>query len=140
MRLRGDQRESVRVLFLGLMLAEGLLKAGIPADIAVGKKEEQALCNFARESAKRLILESNGTDDLRNNPVDTSIFYMSIFCRPWQRAMFFMRMISDPAEADLQAVRLPDAMIPLYQVIRPFRLLDTYRKAVCMWLRKAKSD
>jgi len=130
---------NIRALNLGLMLADELLDVRIPGNFSQVKKDG-ALVDFALTSMRRLTSDYKENDALRNNKVDRSILYMRIYRYPWQRALFFIHMISDPAEVDMGAIGLPNAMNPVYRAIRPFRLIQTYRNDFGGYLKRAKGE
>jgi hypothetical protein len=43
--------------------------------------------------------------------------------RPWDRWRYFWRLIWTPGTGDLAAVRLPEALFPLYRIVRIGRLM-----------------
>ncbi|HEY4710474.1 MAG TPA: nucleotidyltransferase family protein [Candidatus Acidoferrales bacterium] len=119
---RADTLRAGRMLRLGLALASNLLSAPLPPEVsarvqsdtvASGIASEVARRHFARESPER---DAGARFNYRRKMVAGML--------PGWR--YSMRLATEPADEDGQMMHLPRPLVPLYTVLRPFRLLRKY--------------
>jgi Uncharacterised nucleotidyltransferase len=116
---------SDRMLNLGLALAAELLDTELSAEVAKRVKRDTEAMATTTELARRLL-------NREEPPLDaTSRFHFRRRMVPgWLHGWrYAMRLSMVPAEDDLEMVRLPRALAPVYAVLRPLRLVRKYRPA-----------
>jgi tRNA G46 methylase TrmB len=109
---------TLRMLLLGLFLAAGLLEQPLPKAMANAAAEDRTLEALARQVRYRVFEPE--AQPLR---IPEAVrFHLRSRERARDRARNLWRFVSTPTEADLQAVRLPEAWRSLYPVVRAGRL------------------
>ena len=120
---RAESLRAQRMVRLGLQLAATILGARLPQNTSWARKDAQvdALCQeFTRELFAR-----------DPKPWDAAQrFAFRRRCVPGYLAgwRYALRLTTVPAQDDLQMVRLPRYLQPLYALLRPLRLLHKYRE------------
>jgi Uncharacterised nucleotidyltransferase len=114
---RARQLGIVRVLTIGLRLAEKML--GTPRVDSCAFSAHDAIAESIVEQVERLLLSSSDYDA-------ESLAYFRLMTRSRERITdklrFLWRLALTPATGDWSAIRLPEAMVPLYRVVRFSRL------------------
>jgi Uncharacterised nucleotidyltransferase len=113
-----------RMLHVGLLLAAGILSAPLPDTIAREAQEDRAAEAIAGEMARRLLCSEPRPPGARER-FDTRRRLVPGFLAGWRYAM---RLTMAPAEEDWTMVRLPRPLVPLYILLRPFRLMRKYTR------------
>jgi len=126
-RVRGE-----RMLQLALVLAEEILGAPVPADIA----------ELPREGIVRKLAGRIGEQLLHCGEVDASgwergRFHWQVRERWRDGARYWLDLALAPTTADWCGVNLPQALSFLYYVMRPVRLAGKYAR---QWLPTARSQ
>ncbi|MEI6105068.1 MAG: nucleotidyltransferase family protein [Methanothrix sp.] len=126
-----------RPLLLGLLLAGDLLDTDLSAEIywmangdkAVRANAEQVKTDlFTRASFG----ESNGHNaPERMNELD---FYSNLMSR--HQLLWTLLRAFTPREKDVNIASLPDALFPLYYIVRPLRLIKAHKKSIRKFLFK----
>jgi hypothetical protein len=120
---RAESLHAQRMLGLGLQLAATILGAHLPQDTKRAGKDAQvdALC---QDIAKEFF----APDPRPWNAEQRFTFRRR--CVPGYVAgwRYALRLTTAPAQDDLQMVRLPRYLQPLYTLLRPLRLLHKYRE------------
>lgn len=126
---RGDPREALRLatelrarrtLLLGLSLARRLLDAPLSAGIAAKIDADAGLAALAAEAEARLF---DAEDYEGEETVANLRFNLRLRDNGSDRARFAARWLFAPSPEDWKWCHLPDALFPLYRVLRPARLL-----------------
>jgi hypothetical protein len=126
---RGDVRAALtlaaelrarRTLLLGLSLARRLLGAPLPPAAAAEIDADPGLAALAAEAEARMFADA--PDDAEETPANL-LFNLRARDSAADRARFAARWLFAPSPEDWRWARLPDALFPLYRVLRPVRLL-----------------
>jgi hypothetical protein len=119
---RAESLRAERMLHLGLALANRMLSAPLPKEIATRVAADDAAIEVANEVSARLLS--------RDLPVLDAAgrfhFRRRMLTKAYAGWRYAMRLAVVPAEEDWLMMRLPPALSPLYLVLRPFRLLKKY--------------
>jgi len=113
---------AMRMLNLGLALAERVLDASLPAEISARMQADRVAVQVAAEVHQRLLsrpfrtLDAAGRFQFRRRTLAGKL-------EGWRYAM---RLAIVPSEDDWQVMRLPRVLAPLYVALRPLRLLQKY--------------
>ncbi|HKV04722.1 MAG TPA: nucleotidyltransferase family protein [Candidatus Acidoferrales bacterium] len=119
---RAESWHTRRMLHLGLALAERLLDAPLPPEIASRVREDREATSLASEAERRLLsrgwqpLDAAGRLRFRRRTMEG-------YLAGWN---YSLRLAVVPAEEDWLSMRLPRSLAPLYVAFRPFRLLLKY--------------
>lgn len=119
---RAESLRAERILHLGLALANRVLGAPLPKEIATRVGADDVAIEVAKGVSARLlsrelpVLDASGRFHFRRRMLVNRF-------RGWRYAV---RLAVVPAEEDWLMMRLPPALAPLYLVLRPFRLLKKY--------------
>jgi hypothetical protein len=119
---RAESLKAERMLHLGLALANRLLGAPLPEEIARRVKADHIAQAVATEVEQRLSsrelppLDAVGRFHFRRRMLTEAL-------AGWRYAM---RLAVVPAEEDWMMMRLPRPLAPLYLALRPLRLLRKY--------------
>jgi hypothetical protein len=144
---RAGEVGGLRMLHLGLRLAQDLLQAPLPRDVAASAQADVAAIALARRvhnwylhDVQPEVSQASGAhpaggvenwylhDAPPQAPLHTGLwrFHLQAKERPADRARYVVRLALTPTAGDWRAVPLPSALFPLYFLIRPFRLLVAY--------------
>jgi Uncharacterised nucleotidyltransferase len=113
---------AVRMLYTGLALAHGLLRATLPAEILHRVQADRTACEIASEMQQMLMTRPSQTLDAAGR-LRYRRRMLAGFVAGWR---YVLRLAVVPAEEDWAMMRLPHALAPLYIALRPFRLLRKY--------------
>lgn len=117
-----QSQNAIRMVHLGLALANLVFELPLPQEIAMQVKRDRVATEIASETVGRLLSRPfrslNGRERFR-------------FRRSMQEGLldgwrYATRLAILPAEEDWEMVRLPPALAPLYVALRPIRLLKKY--------------
>jgi len=117
-----ENRESTRLLLLGLYLANEMIGASLP----------QAILDRARGDEKVLWLAAKvleqyaGNSDSSAGVWPRALFRLRSSDGYWQGLRRLARLGLSPTESDRQTIKLPGFLSPFYTLVRPFRLLREY--------------
>lgn len=113
-----------RQVCLGLLLAEELVGAAVPAIISDQVHTEQTAKSLASEVQSRLFAESN-------KPGVFSDYGFNLRSRErWRERMYYLfDMVFVPKEIDWRTFPLPEFLYPLYCLFRPVRLIFIVTRA-----------
>jgi hypothetical protein len=111
-----------RIVRVTMALARDLLGAAIP--IALGEIASQGTEAQLALELRRHIL-SGDFDDTESPAYFRQM--MRLRERKADRAKFLARLAFTPSAGEWSAVPLPDALFPVYRLLRPFRLLGKLR-------------
>jgi len=116
---------TARMLNLGLLLAADVLDAPLPSEILRLIRRDGEAAQLSTDLARRLLNRDEPPMDAR------AIFRFRRHMVMGRSAgwVYALRLSLLPAEEDLNAVRLPIAVAPLYFAVRPLRLLRKYHSA-----------
>jgi Uncharacterised nucleotidyltransferase len=119
---RADALRAGRMVHIGLALAANLLSAPLPQEISTRVRNDSVASQVASEVARRHFSRESPERDAaaRFNYRRKMVAGM---LPGWR---YSMRLATDPADEDGQMMHLPRPLVPLYAVLRPFRLLRKY--------------
>lgn len=109
-----------RTLLLGLSLARRLLDAPLADDVVREIEADAGLAALAAEAEARLFGEEPGDGE---ETAANLRFNLRARDRSIDRARYVARWLFAPTPEDWRWAHLPDALFPLYRVLRPVRLL-----------------
>ena len=124
--------ESTRVLHLGLYLAHDLFGAALPRNML----EEIRRDTVVSELAEKVYEQYSGISATNPGVMPRAIFRLRSRDKFWPGLRHLLRLGMSPTEHDLQTVRLPRFLAPLYVLVRPWRLITQYGWG---WRRRRKS-
>ena len=119
---RAEEFGATRMLYVGLALASNLLDAPLPTDITQRVEKDTIANQIASEVARRLLareyvaLSAGASFSFRRRMVAGEF-------AGWRYAT---RLALLPSDDEWQAIKLPGALMPLYALLRPLRLLRKY--------------
>ena len=107
-----------RMLVMGLLLADDLFGAPLPAAVADSCRADSSACALAAGVRRRL------TDRLPGSygAWETAGFHLRVRERVSDRLRYGIRLATTPTPTDWELLRLPPRLTPLYSVFRPLRL------------------
>ena len=108
-----------RILGVSFWVAQRLLECTLPepAQAIIGDDPQVTVlgAGFAARLAQGATYDFESTEYFR--------FIWKLRERPGDRARYLWRLMWTPSQGDLVALRLPEAMFPLYRVVRAVRLM-----------------
>jgi hypothetical protein len=123
-----ERADASRILQLGLTLAADLFGAapagaGAPASSPPASRPaiDPSVATLARQVRHRLLHDRYG----RTSELERTRFRLALRDRPADRLRYALGFALAPTVEDWSAVPLPDALFPLYHVVRPARLAAT---------------
>jgi hypothetical protein len=119
LRRRAERLGCLRIIGLGFWLAETLLGAVLPAPALSIMNSDAHVPALGNEFAGRLC--RGATYDFESTEYFRTI--ANLRERRRDRFLYWWRLLSLPGESDLAAMKLPEAMFPLYRAVRVVRLL-----------------
>lgn len=126
-----------RPLLLGLLLASDLLDTDLAPEIYWMAKGDKAVRANAEQVKKDLYTRdsSRGSSGPHaSESIKGLEFYFHLLSR-YQLLKTLLRAFT-PSQNDWNIVSLPDALFPLYYLVRPLRQIKTYKKSIRRWLLK----
>ncbi|HEX6039025.1 nucleotidyltransferase family protein [Longimicrobium sp.] len=120
---RAGEAGARRATLLALLLARDALGLALPADVEASIETDQSLDALAAEARGLWFADDVDTDEA--TPANLR-FNARLMDGPSQRARYAARWLFLPSPEDWTWVRLPDALAPLYRVLRPLRLAARY--------------
>ncbi len=113
---------SVRMLFLGLLLADQLLGAPIPEEVLRRARRDSGAQALAAEVRARLFRGTQRAPGM----LETTWFHLRARERLADRIRYCLRLALTPTVGDFELVSLPATLYFLYYVLRPIRLARKY--------------
>ena len=113
---------SLRMLFLGLLLAKDLLDAPIPEEVMENVDADPMVGRLATKTEERIFKGSNGSFGYLKNLV----FYFRVRERLGDRIQYWLRLATVITPEDRTFLSLPKFLSPLYYLIRPVRLMKKH--------------
>jgi hypothetical protein len=109
----------LRIMGVSFWLAQQLLDCRLPEPAQAVMSRDQEIPVLGEQFAGRLC--RSATYDFES----TEYFRLLLKLRerPGDRGRYLWRLIWTPGDGDLKAIKLPEAMFPLYRVIRAVRLM-----------------
>ena len=104
------------LLGLGLLLADQLLDAPLPPHVAALVRSDRALAPLAASVRGWLFRPPRAG-------AGTFRFHLGTRVGWWRKTQMALRSLTALNQQDLGGVKLPDAVLPLYYVARPVRLV-----------------
>ena len=126
-----------RPLLLGLLLASDLLDTDLSPGIYWMAKGDKAVRANAEQVKKDLITRDSfrGSSELHaSGRMNELEFYFHLMSR--YQILRTLLLGYTPRTKDLNIASLPDALFPLYYLVRPLRLIKTHKKSIRKWLLK----
>lgn len=128
---QSKRRGNARPLLLGLLLASDLLDMDLSPEIywtakgdnAVRANTEQVEQNLFTKASLRGSSEFHASDH-----IDEIEFYFHLLSKR-QLLRTLLRSCA-PKTKDFKIISLPDTLFPLYYLVRPVRLIKTYKKRI----------
>lgn len=117
---RAAELRARRTLLLGLSLARCLLDAPLPPSAAAAIAADAGLVSLAAEAEARLF--GDGPEEA-DETVANLRFNLHARDGVADRARYAARWLFAPSPEDWRWAHLPDALFPLYRLLRPVRLL-----------------
>jgi hypothetical protein len=118
---RARARGAERIVLLALYLANELLGAPIPTAAGERVRTDTGVPYLGRRVYARLLRSPRPLTTW-----ETRVFYWHVRERWLDRVRQFTQALFTPRMVDLEMIRLPDALAPLYYLIRPLRLTAKY--------------
>jgi hypothetical protein len=116
---RGRELGMARILGVSFWLVKNVLRAGIPEPAEEMILADSRVPGLGREYAHRLARVA--TYDFESP--EYFLLIMKLRERRYDRWRYLWRLVWTPGVGDLNAVRLPEALFPLYRIVRMGRLL-----------------
>lgn len=113
---------SLRMLFLGLVLAKDLLDARIPEEVMKNVDADPMARRLAQKIEASFFKRSNGVSGILRN----SLFYLQVRERLEDRIQYCLRLATGISPGDWTLFSIPDSLFPVYYLIRPIRLIKKY--------------
>ena len=111
-----EELKAGRIVGLGLLLADELLDAPLPAHVAALVRSDRALAPLAASVRSWLFQPPRGGAGTFRFHLGTRVGWRG-------KTELALRSLTALNQQDLGGVRLPDAVLPLYYVARPLRLV-----------------
>jgi hypothetical protein len=136
---------ALRMLYFGLNLADELLSAPLPAPVARAAAADRAVRLLAHEVRESLFCDP-GSDldpfsEVRASDAGVEFDLIRIHLRMRERlrdrlreGLVFARLLAAPTDRDRACLSLPNALSPLYYLVRPLRLTKQYGAAPVRFL------
>ena len=120
---RAETKENIRMLLLGVLLANNLLEIPLPLELEDKFKKEQDLLSLGSTVAERLF------DGPEHTPVSlaTSFSFNLRLRRDWSSRFRYLHLVLMPTDGDVAKISLPRALRFAYYLMRPFRLFVSGR-------------
>ncbi|MGH8059462.1 MAG: nucleotidyltransferase family protein, partial [Candidatus Entotheonellia bacterium] len=111
-----------RMLWLGLRLAQDLLAAPLPPEVAPQVQHDLQTTRLARQVRRRLL------EGALDQPPHWQriLFRVHLMPRVPDRLRYVVRALTSPRPEEWTSMPLPDPFFPVYYALRPLRLAGTY--------------
>jgi Uncharacterised nucleotidyltransferase len=119
---RADILRAGRMLRIGLALAANLLSAPLPDEVTARVEGDSVASRVASEVAQRHFARESP----ERGAAERFNFRRRMVAGMLPGWRYSMRLATEPADEDGQMMHLPRPLVPLYAVLRPFRLLRKY--------------
>jgi hypothetical protein len=113
---------SLRMLFLGILLAKDLLDASVPEEVMKNVDADPMVGRLATKTEESIFKGSNGSF----GSLKSLIFYFKARERLRDRIQYCLRLATTITPEDRTFLSLPKFLSPLYYLIRPIRLMEKY--------------
>lgn len=113
---------SLRMLFLGLLLAKDLLDASIPEEVMKNVNADPVVRKLAKKTKEKIFERSNDSLPILEN----LLFHFRTRERLKDRIQYCLRLAMGITPEDRTFLSLPKFLSPLYYLIRPVRLTAKY--------------
>ncbi len=128
---RANQLGCARMLYVALIVADKLLAAPLPRDVAITLSHHQDLAPLVDEVTTQMEYShlTSKDDGYRQTRVVKSDkhFFLLLQDSTWRRFHYWLNWAITPSTADRQFIKLPRTLGGLYYLIRPVRLLLRHR-------------
>ncbi|MGH9800397.1 MAG: nucleotidyltransferase family protein, partial [Blastocatellia bacterium] len=111
-----------RMLWLGLLLARDLVGVQLPREVDQRINQDRAVVGLAASTATWLF---GGSEGPQNKP-QSMIYHFRLQKGIFGKFSYLWRLFAVPTYGDWKMIRLPIALLPIYPLLRPFRLLRKY--------------
>ena len=118
---RATEAHGRRAVLLALALTHRLLDAPLPEDVVREIEADAGIGALADEAEGRMWGPDEEEDTMANLR-----YNLRVQDRPIDRVAYAWRWTTTPSPEDWAWARLPDALFPLYRVLRPIRLAIRY--------------
>jgi hypothetical protein len=122
---RADRKRLGRMLHLGLALANQLLGAPLPLEMAARVERDPAAGAIASDIVRRHLMR----DAPERGAGERFGYRRQMVAGAVAGWRYSMRLTTLPADEDSASMPLPRALAPLYAVMRPFRLMRQYGRS-----------
>lgn len=112
-----EEAGCIRLLFLGLLLAEELLSVNLPPPLIERIRADPQISELAA------IAISNMFSDREKIAAPYKLYYLRATDRMKDRANIYIKDTIRPHVIDYEFIKLPDLFYPLYFMVRPIRLI-----------------
>jgi hypothetical protein len=112
----------LRMLFLGLLLAEELLGAGVPEEVLDKAKADSVVRRFTEELKLRFIQGPQQPPGL----LSSSLFQVRMRERTKDRMKFWLGLAMTTTPEDRTTLPLVGSLLPIHRLLRPIRLVAKY--------------
>jgi hypothetical protein len=120
---RAEELRVGRMLNLGLALANQLLGAPLPREMATRVERDPVAGAMASDIVRRHLMR----EPPERGAGERFAYRRRMVAGAVAGWRYSMRLTTLPADEDSASMRLPPALAPLYVLLRPFRLLRQYR-------------
>jgi predicted nucleotidyltransferase len=120
LKLKAEKLGITRILAVTFLLAHKLLGAALPAELEIEKDAN------AEALAHRIVPSMVAEEEF--DPESLAYFRLMMVLRERRRDQFYFwwRLLFTPGAGEWSALRLPEALFPLYRVVRVFRLAGRF--------------
>ena len=114
-----------RALFLGLLLADGLLGARIPEEVSQRLQADSVTNTLAEQVCEWLFREGARSQELVEETLFQP-FHVRVMERLRDKVRYCVRQATTPSLQDCELLPLPAYLFPAYRLLRPIRLTGKY--------------
>ena len=120
LKVKAEKLGITRILAVTFLLAHKLLGAALPAELEIEKDAN------AEALAHRIVPSMVAEEEF--DPESLAYFRLMMVLRERRRDQFYFwwRLLFTPGAGEWSALRLPEALFPLYRVVRVFRLAGRF--------------
>ncbi len=124
-----------KVLLLGSSLAGELFCVDMPEEVLKRVDSDKSLQHFNMTIINNHIFKKS-CGSIFQSALGEQFAFINIYDSPYDKIKFFLRLVLNPVNEDFTAIRLPDALFPLYYFVRPARLMRTYKEALWNYFKQ----